>query len=101
MKLEHSGMQSDSSRFSRKEDRNNTMVTEGHRRAEKKSKAEELAKMDEELADIRAEIEKLELRMWQEEKSIWVHEWPMQELKASWPVKQLMVMRQRRLLRND
>jgi hypothetical protein len=37
-------MQSDSSRFARKADRDNTMVTEGHRHAgRKKSKAEKLA----------------------------------------------------------
>jgi hypothetical protein len=92
-------MQSDSSRFAREADRDSAMATEGHRHAGKKSKAEELAKMDEELADIKREIEKLELRMRQEIKSRWVHEWPMQKPKASWPVKQLMVMRQRRLLR--
>jgi hypothetical protein len=40
MKLEHSGMQSDSSRSVREADRDNKMATEGHR---KKSKAENLA----------------------------------------------------------
>jgi hypothetical protein len=39
MKLEHSGMQSDSSRSVREADRHNKMATEGHR---KKSKAEKL-----------------------------------------------------------
>jgi hypothetical protein len=93
MKLSTQYCRSDSSRFSREADRDNAMATEGHRHARKKRKVEELAKMDEELADIRAEMEKLELRMRQEVKSRWVHEWPMQNSKASWPVKQLMVMR--------
>jgi hypothetical protein len=88
MKLSTQDCRSDSSRFSREADRDSTMATEGHRHAGKKSKAEELAKMDEELADIRAKIEKLELRMRQEVKSRWVHEWPMQKPKASWPVRE-------------
>jgi hypothetical protein len=45
MKLEHSGMQSDSSRSVREADRNNNMATEGHR---KKRKEEKLAEWDEE-----------------------------------------------------
>jgi hypothetical protein len=63
MKLSTQDYRSDNNRFAREADRDNMMATEGHRRAGKKRKAEELAKMDEELADIRAEIEKLELRM--------------------------------------
>jgi hypothetical protein len=55
--------------------------------------------MDEELADIRAEIERLELKMRQDKKPRWVYEWPMKKPKAKWPVKELMVRRQRRLLR--
>jgi hypothetical protein len=37
MKLEHSGLWSDSSRSAREVDRNSSMATEGHKRAEKKS----------------------------------------------------------------
>jgi hypothetical protein len=99
MKLETLLVQSDSSRFSRRADRDNTMVTEGHRHAGRKSKAEKLAEMDKELAEIRADIEKLELRMQQKAKPRWVYEWPMKKPKEKWPVKELMVRRQRRLLR--
>jgi hypothetical protein len=67
MKLEHSEMQSDSSRSVREADRHNKMATEGHR---KKSKAEKLVEWDEEetrnLYELKAGIEKLELRMRQD-----------------------------------
>jgi hypothetical protein len=63
MKLETLLVRSDSSRFARKEDRDNAMTTEGHRHAGRKRKVEKLAEMDRELAEIRADIEKLELRM--------------------------------------
>jgi hypothetical protein len=99
MKLETLLVQSDSNRFARREDRDNAMTTEGHRHAGRKSKAEKLAEMDKELAEIRADIEKLELRMQQKAKPRWVYEWPMKKQKIKWPVKELMVRRQRRLLR--
>jgi hypothetical protein len=99
MKLETLLVQSDSSRFARRADRDNTMATEGHRHAGRKSKAEKLAEMDKELAEIRADIENLELRMQQKAKPRWVYEWPMKKPKIKWPVKELMVRRQRRLLR--
>jgi hypothetical protein len=67
MKLVTLLVRSDSNRFARKADRDNTMVTEGHRHAGRKSKAENLAEMDKELAEIRADIEKLELKMQQKE----------------------------------
>jgi hypothetical protein len=95
MKLETLLVQSDSSRFARKADRDNTMVTEGHRHAGRKSKAEKLAEMDKELYEIRADIEKLELKMRQDKKPRWVYEWPMKKPKEKWPVKELMVRRQR------
>jgi hypothetical protein len=99
MKLGHSGLQSDSSRFARKEDRDSTMVTEGHRHAGRKRKAKKLAEMDKELAEIRADIEELELRMRQKAKPRWVYEWPMKKPKVKCPVKGLMVRRQQRLLK--
>jgi hypothetical protein len=71
MKLETLLMRSDSSRSATKADRGSKMATEGRR---KKSKAEKLAEMDRELADIRAEIEKLELRMRQDEELVQVCE---------------------------
>jgi hypothetical protein len=95
MKLEHSGMQSDS-RFARRADRDNTMVTEDHRHAgRKKSKAEKLAEMDKErdkeLYELKADIEKLELRMRQDRRRRRMHELPMKKAKEKWPVKELMV----------
>jgi hypothetical protein len=62
MKLVTLLVQSDSSRFSRKVDKDNTMVTEDHRYArKKKSKAEKIAEMDKELYELKADIENLEL----------------------------------------
>jgi hypothetical protein len=49
--------------------------------------------MDKELAEIRADIENLELRMQQKAKPRWVYEWPMKEPKEKWPVKELMARR--------
>jgi hypothetical protein len=46
MKLETLLVQSDSSRFSRRENRDSAMATEDHRHAGRKSKAEKLAEMD-------------------------------------------------------
>jgi hypothetical protein len=63
MKLETLLVQSDSSRFARRADRDNAMATEDHRHAGRKSKVEKLVEMDKELAEIRADIEELELRM--------------------------------------
>ena len=66
MKLETLSMQSDS-RSSKEVDRHSKMATEGHR---KKSKAEKLAEWDEEetkkLCELKADIEKLELRIRQD-----------------------------------
>jgi hypothetical protein len=64
MKLGHSGLQSDSSRFARRADRDNNMATEGRRYARRKnSKLWSQEDMDEELVDIKREIENLALRM--------------------------------------
>jgi hypothetical protein len=41
----------------------------------------------------------LELKMQQDKKPRWVYEWPMRKSKVKWPVKELMVIRQRRLLK--
>ena len=48
---------------------------------------------------MRADIEKLEMRMQQKSKPRWVYEWPMKKPKIKWPVKELMVRRKRRLLK--
>jgi hypothetical protein len=82
MKLVILLVQSDSNRFARKADRDNTMVTEDHRHAGRKSKAENLAEMDKELYEIRVDIKKLELNMRQDKKPRWVYEWPMKEPKV-------------------
>jgi hypothetical protein len=63
MKLETLLVQSDKNRFARKADGDNTMITEGHRHAGRKNKAKNLAEMDKELAEIRENIENIELRM--------------------------------------
>jgi hypothetical protein len=76
------------------------MATEGRRHAGRKiSDLWSQEDIDEELTDIRAEIEKLALKMQQKAKSRWVYEWPMRKLKMNWPVNELMVRRQHRLLR--
>jgi hypothetical protein len=64
MKLVTLLVQSDNNRFSRKANKDNTMVTKDHRHARRKSKAEKLAEMDKELTELKAYIEKLELWMW-------------------------------------
>jgi hypothetical protein len=80
------------------------MVTEDHRHAgRKKSKAEKLAEMDKErdkeLYELKADIEKLELRMRQDRRRRRMRELPMKKAKEKWPVKELMVRGQRRLLK--
>jgi hypothetical protein len=82
MKLGHSGMQSDSNRFSRRADRDNNMATEGRKYAGRKnSNLWSQEDIDEELADIKKEIENLALRMQQKAKPRWVYEWPMRKAK--------------------
>jgi hypothetical protein len=103
VKLETLGMQSDS-RFARKTGKESTMVTEDHRHAgRKKSKAERLAEMekerDKEIYELKVDIEKLELRMRQDRRMRQMRELPMKKAKEKWPVKELMVRGQCRLLR--
>jgi hypothetical protein len=100
MKLETLLMQSDSNRSAREADKHSKMATEGHKHAEKKSpELMSAAEMDKELADIKREMEELELKMRQDRKPRWVYEWPMKTPKMKWPVRELMVIRQRRLLK--
>jgi hypothetical protein len=100
MTMEHSGMQSDSNRFSRKADKNNSMATESHKSVErKKPELMSATEIDKELADIKRDMEELELRMRKRKKSRWVYEWPMKAPKVKWPVRELMVKGQRRLLK--
>jgi hypothetical protein len=99
MKLSTQDCWSDSSRSVEGTDRHSKMATEGHR---KKSKAEKLAEEAEEtrkLYELKADIEKMELRMRQDRRRRRLRELPMEKAKAKWPVKQLMVIRQRRLLK--
>jgi hypothetical protein len=100
MKLSTQDCRSDSSKSVREADRHNNMATERHKHAErKKPELMSAAEMDKELADIKREMEELEMKMWQNKKPRWVYEWPMQKPKAKWPVRELMVKRQCRLLR--
>jgi hypothetical protein len=102
MKPKHSGMWSDSSRSVREADRNNSMATEGHRYAErKKTELMSAIEMDKELTDIKREMEELKMKIRQDKKSKqrWVYEWPMKKSKVKWPIRELMVKRQQRLLR--
>jgi hypothetical protein len=100
MKLETLKMQSDSSRSAREADKHSKMATEGHKHAERKSpELMSAAEMDKELADIKREMEELEMKMRQGKKLRWVYEWPMKTPKVKWPVRELMVKGQQRLLR--
>jgi hypothetical protein len=105
MKLTTQDWRSDSSgRVAMEADRDDTMVAEDHRHVgRKRSKVENLAKWDEEetrkLYELKAYIEKMELQMRQDRRRRRLCELPMEKEKAKWPVKQLMVIRQRRLLK--
>jgi hypothetical protein len=55
--------------------------------------------MTRDLYELKADIEKFELRMRQDRRRRRLRELPMEKAKAKWPVKQLMVIRQRRLLK--
>jgi hypothetical protein len=57
MKLETLLVRSDNNRHDRKENIDNTMVIEGHRHDGRKRKEENLADMEKELTEIRANIE--------------------------------------------
>ena len=93
-------MHSDSSRFARRADRDNNMATEGRRFVGRKnSELWSQKDIDEELADIKKEMEKLALRMQQKTKPRWVYEWPMKKPKVKWSVKELMARRQHNMLR--
>jgi N12 class adenine-specific DNA methylase len=96
MKLDTLKMQSDNRRTVRNAGKDNTMVTEDHRHAgRKKRKVERLVEMekerDKELYELKADIEKLELRMRQDRRLRWMRELPIKKEKAKWPVKELMV----------
>jgi hypothetical protein len=95
----HSRLQSDSNRLAKRAGRRLKMATEGqgcgHREDHKQQRKDE---MDKELAEIRARMEELALRMHQDAKPHWVYEWPM-KTKVKWPVKEFLAKRQRRLLK--
>jgi hypothetical protein len=44
-------------------------------------------------------MDELAIEMQQDKRSRWVHEWPIRKPKVKFPVKELMVMRQHRLLK--
>jgi len=104
MKLVELLVRSDSSGFAGKAGKDSTMVTKDHRHAgRKKSKAEKLVEFDKErtkeLYELKSDIEKFELRMWQDRRRRRMCELPMKKATAKWPVRELMVMRQCRLLK--
>jgi hypothetical protein len=75
MKLVTLLVQSDSSRFARRENRGSNKATEGRRFAGRKnSELWSQKDIDEELAEIKADIDKLELWMWQDKKMVQVCE---------------------------
>jgi hypothetical protein len=100
MKLEPLLVQSDSKRFARRANRDNNMATEGHRFAGRKGlDLMSHAEWDEELAEMNARLDEIAIEMRHDRRSRWMYEWPMKKAKAKWPVKELMVIRQGRLLR--
>jgi len=100
MNLEPLLMQSDSNRFARRANRDSNMATEGHRFAGRKGlDLMSDAEWDEELAEMNARLNEIAIEMWHDRRVRWMYEWPMKKAKAKWPVKELMVIRQRRLLR--
>jgi hypothetical protein len=71
-------LQSESNKFSRREDRNNKMATEGHGCGGKKNHQQHRKyEMDKELTEVRERMEELALWMEQDENTHWVYEWPM------------------------
>jgi hypothetical protein len=46
-----------------------------------------------------ARLNEIAIEMRHDRRARWMYEWPMKKAKAKWPVKELMVIRQRRLLR--
>jgi hypothetical protein len=99
MKLSTQDCWSDSSRSVEGTDRHSKMATEGHRKESKAEKLAEGAKMTRDLYELKADIEKMELQMRQDRRRRRLRELQMEKAKAKWPVKQLMVIRQRRLLK--
>jgi hypothetical protein len=75
MKLVELFVWSDSNRFSRKENRKNKMATEGHRYARRRTSELWIQEdIDEELAYIKREIVRLELKLWQDKNMVQVCE---------------------------
>ena len=87
MKLSTQDCWSDNNRSVEGTDRHSKMATEGHR---KKIQAEKLAEEAEEtrnLYELKADIEKMELRMRQDRRRRRLRELQMEKVKAKWPVK--------------
>jgi hypothetical protein len=80
MKLDTLKMWSDSNRFARRENRGNNMATKGRRYAGRREIWSQ-EYMDEEIAYIKREMARLELKMRQDKESRWVCEWPMKDAK--------------------
>jgi hypothetical protein len=75
------------------------MATEIHRRGrEADHKQKRKVDMDQELKEIREEMERLTLKMQQEAKVHWRYEWPLKR-KAKWHVQKLLARRQQQVMR--
>jgi hypothetical protein len=75
------------------------MATEGHRHGQGKDRQQKSkAEMDKELEEIRAELNRLELKMQQEAKVHWTYEWPLKR-KAKWHVQKFLARRQQQVMR--
>ena len=87
MKLSTQDFWSDSSRSVERTDRHNKMATEGHRKKSKAERLAEEAKMTRDLYELKADIEKMELRMRQDRRRRRLRELQMEKAKTKWPVK--------------
>jgi hypothetical protein len=75
------------------------MATEGHKCGQGKDcQQKRKVEIDKELEEIRAEMEKLRLRMQQGSQVRWRYEWPMKQ-REKWHVQQLLFRRQQWILR--
>jgi hypothetical protein len=75
------------------------MDTKGHERGGRGDHQQmNKAEIDKELAEIRARMEQLTLKMQQEAKVHWRYEWPLNR-KAKWPVQKLLARKQQQELR--
>ena len=74
------------------------MDTKGHGHGGKKNHHQQRKyEMDKEIAEVRARMEELALRVQWNAKTHWVYEWPLRR-KAKWPVQNLLARKQQKYL---